>query len=319
MKKNMITTMAAVAALSISGVANATPGYQGNQPSNEVSLEVGDIASGNTITDTKTENKMDDSYNDNSKTVGDVASNNSETVTATRTENKMEDSYNDNSETVGDIASGNTKTVTVTDTKTETESKVEDSYNDNSKTVGDIASGNTRTVEVTKTIDSYNSKIEDSYNSTTVDVTKNIAKADDASVSAAAGGDATVTATVTSLTVDKEAMGAIVGGNVNVAYLEADQQIDEVTMGGVQTSAGSLAGQAGGRECCDRRGSQADGAGSATAGAAYGMYNAMTGNVADGIGINSGNVYQVTNAPSANAVNGNYNISSVRGEMPAAQ
>jgi hypothetical protein len=301
MKKSMIKTIAVIAVLGLAGNAQANTQTSNHQdPQDPSSVTIGDVTSNedsnNTKTDTNTFTKTD------TKTVGDIT--------------KADDSYNTKTDT---------NTFTNTDTKTDTNTFT----NTDTKTVGDITktddSYNTKTEDsnntktVTKTEDSNNSKIEDSYNTrtttvdvtktTTVDVTKNIAKAEDASVATAAGRDATVTANITSLNV-KDGLGAIIGGNVNVAAMEGNMHVDSVNMGGVGVEA---ANGAQGKGCDNNPCRNSDEQAAVGSGSAYAMSNIMTGNVADGIGINSGNLYQLTSAPSATAVNGNYNISSTRG------
>lgn len=306
MKKSMIKTIAAFAVLGLASNAQATT-YNNPPQDPSTNVTVGDITktvdSNNTKTDTKTTTSTD------TKTVGDITknvdSNNSSVDTKTSTSTSTKTSTSTDTKNVD---SGNTNTVTSTDMKTDT------------KTVGDITktanSNNTSTADSnnTKSVDSFNTSTStvDVTKTTTVDVTKNIAKADDASVATSAGGSANVTANITSLNV-KDGAGAIVGGNANVAFMEGNMQVDPVHMGGVtaDASTGAQASDKGydSRSCQKPADTQA----AAATNNAYAMSNIMTGNVADGIGLNAGNIYQLTSAPSATAVNGNYNISSTRG------
>ncbi|MEI8033786.1 MAG: hypothetical protein WCH05_10650 [Chlorobiaceae bacterium] len=209
--------------------------------------------------------------------VDDSLNHNSLSLSSSETTNKTIDSFND-------------KTIT------ENTNKTIDSFND--KTI---------TENTNKTIDSFNAKTiasnNYSYESRAVgDITKALGEN---SVAVNSTGAVNVTSTVLDVSCGSEGVLASGASIVNIATVSGNTHIDSVDMGsvGIGGGSGSPVG------ACDRdKKHEGQGAGLTASSPSL----ALSGSVADGVGLNAGNIYQFSNSPTAFAISGTFTSNSTR-------
>lgn len=283
MKKQMMTTMAALAIFGFASVAEAV--YPAQDPSIEVSENTLELLSNNTATSTNTSTRTDT----DTKTISSSSERNGNALLSNNSSTETNTSERNGNALLSNNTSSNTDTYTKNITNT------------SEKNGNSLFSNNTSTDTDTKTFTSTSEKNGNSLfsnNTSNTNITKNIAKAaEDNAIAVVSSGAVNITSTV--LDVSKGGDGVLATGAsvVNIASVTGGMPIEEVSFGAV--------GAEGEIEAFSR-GNHGGTHGS------NGLNVAFTGDVADGVGINTGNLYQVSNNPAAFAVSGSFTTTSNR-------